>query len=134
VGDCRGGALPSARDACHLQTESPGDVNVNVYSLGLPNATGEQHVYSAIWDMPMLRCVYKYKVLGEPGQCPQQTSKYECQRGRGRQDPSATANRTQRVHAPLFPKPRNWDGDQCGEKAPPPTTPPQPTRHKHVQP
>jgi hypothetical protein len=31
------------------------NVNVNVFSLGLSNATEEQQVYSAIWDMPMLR-------------------------------------------------------------------------------
>jgi hypothetical protein len=28
------------------------NVNVNVFSLGLSNATEEQQVYSAIWDMP----------------------------------------------------------------------------------
>ena len=33
------------------------NVNVNVFSLGLSNATEEQQVYSAIWDMPMLQCV-----------------------------------------------------------------------------
>ncbi len=31
--------------------------NVNVLSLGLSNATEEQQVYSAIWDMPMLQGV-----------------------------------------------------------------------------
>ncbi len=33
------------------------NVNVNVFSLGLSNATEEQQVYSAIWDMPMLQGV-----------------------------------------------------------------------------
>jgi hypothetical protein len=40
-------------------------VNINVFSLGLPNATVEQQVcYSAIWDKPMLQGVYtgKYRV------------------------------------------------------------------------
>jgi hypothetical protein len=36
--------------------------NVNVYSLGLSNATEEQQVYSSIWDMHMLQGVYKYRV------------------------------------------------------------------------
>jgi hypothetical protein len=34
-----------------------GGVNVNVLSLGLSNATEEQQVHSAIWDMPMLQGV-----------------------------------------------------------------------------
>ncbi len=33
------------------------ELHVNVFSLGLSNATGEQQVYSAIWDMPMLQGV-----------------------------------------------------------------------------
>ncbi len=33
------------------------NVNVNVFSLGLSNATEEQQVYSAIWDMPLLQGV-----------------------------------------------------------------------------
>jgi hypothetical protein len=33
------------------------NVHVNVISLGLANATEEQQVYSAIWDLPMLQGV-----------------------------------------------------------------------------
>ncbi len=38
--------------------------NVNVFSLGLSNATEEQQVYSAMWDMPMLQGVC---TMGEQG-------------------------------------------------------------------